>query len=127
MLVQIKKKIKYITKSILVFYKNNLPQIVFLVFIAGVLFIAGRLPYINIISHYYFYAFALVWIIAIFLFKLQITMRMVLFGGLGAFVVAIPLVILYLDSLADIVGFVAYLLLLTYIIREIVVQREKLR
>lgn len=126
MLEKIKKIIVSLKQSPK-FFRNNLAQVVFLIFLAQILFVLGRLPYINIISHYYFYALALLWIVAIFLFKLHITMRMVLIAAIVAFVVAIPFVIIHLDSIADILGFIAYMLLLTYIIREIIVQKKTMR
>lgn len=123
-MVQIKKKIISIYAFCTEFFKDYLPHIVFLVFTAQLLVAMGGWPYLNIISKYYFYAFATLWILSNFLFKKHITNRGILITGIVMFILAIPTVILELNFLSDIFGFAAFVFLSTYVVREIVAQRD---
>lgn len=122
-MVQIKKKITSTYSFSIRFFKDYLPQIVFLVFIAQLLVGMGGWPYINIISKYYFYVFATLWILSNFLFKKYITNEGILITGIIMFVLAIPFVILELDFFSDIFGFAAFVSLFTYVARKIVSRR----
>lgn len=44
--------------------------------------------------------------------------------GIAMFILAIPTAILELDFLSDIFGFAAFVFLFTYVVREIVAQRN---
>lgn len=123
-MVQIKKKIISIYSFCIKFFKDYLPHIVFLVFTAQLLIAMGGWPYLNIISKYYFYAFATLWILSNFLFRKYITNRGILIMGIIMFVLAIPTTILELAFLSDVFGFVAFVFLFTYVVREIVAQRN---
>lgn len=125
-MAQIKKKIISIYSFFIKFFKDFLPQIVFLVFISQLLIAMGGWPYLNIISKYYFYAFAIVWILSNFLFKKYITNKGILIMGISMFILAIPVVILELNFLSDVLGFAAFVFLSTYVVREIIYQRDSI-
>lgn len=126
MVAQNKKKIIKLLKSLSIFFKEYLAEIVFLVFALQLLIAIGALPYFNIINRYYYYVAGLLWIIANILFKKQLTNRKILIVGILMFFFAIPFVILDFSSVASAFGFAAFLILFTYIVRELFAQRDNL-
>lgn len=121
-----KKKTIELLKLIPVFFKRYLSEIVFLVFTLQLLIAMGTLPYFNIIGKYYFYVAGALWILANFLFKIHITNRRILIAGFIMFVLAIIPAIFQLNYISDIFGFGAYLFLITYILKQIFIERDKL-
>lgn len=126
MLDNAKKKVIKIYSHLPNFFKEYLPHIVFLVFTYQLLSFLNTLPYINIINKYYYYVFALLWVFANFLFKKTITNRRILISGIMMFVIAIIPVILEQDYAGDILGFVAYLFIFSYVIRQLISERTEL-
>jgi len=122
-----KEKTIKIAKQVPGVFKAYLPHVVFMVFIFQLLMFFGTLPYFNIINKYYYYVFGLLWIISNLIFKQQISNRRILVGGISMFVFAIPIVLLGLDYFADILGFAAFLLLFTYLLRQIFIDRQLLQ
>lgn len=122
-----KKKVINSLKFFPWFFENYLPHIVFLVFTFQVLLLIGALPYFNILRNYYYFAFGILWILANILFKKYITNRKILILGIMMFVIAIPAVLINLESAADSIGFVAFLLLLTYVLRQLFIERRDLQ
>jgi hypothetical protein len=122
-----KKKTLNLIKTLPVAFKAYLPHIVFLVFTFQLLVFFGTLPYINIIGKYYYYVFGLLWIFSNFLFKQYLTNKKILIFGILMFFLAIPVAILDLNSFADAIGFAAFLLLITYILRQIFIDRSSLK
>lgn len=116
-----------IFKSLSNFFKAHLPEIVFLVFISQLLISLNALPYFNIISKYYYYATAFIWVLLNILFRRYITNKKILILGITTFIITIPFTVLGLDPISEALGFLAFLLLITYIIREIFTQRNLLR
>lgn len=126
MLDKVQKKIIKIYSHLPKFFKEYLPHIVFLVFTYQLLSFLNTLPYVNIINKYYYYVFALLWIFANFLFKKSITNKRILISGMMMFIFAIIPVILEQDYIGDILGFVAYLFIFSYVLRQIIVDRTEL-
>lgn len=124
MLDIIQKKIIKIYTYSLIFFRAYLPHIVFLVFTFQFLSFLNTLPYFNIINKYYYYVVALLWIFANFLFKEYITNRRILISGIIMFIIAIIPVMFEQNEPSDILGFVAFILIFTYVVREIVDQRD---
>lgn len=127
MLKKIKKKIKKIYISAFNFFRSYLPHIVFLVFTFQLLSSLNTLPYFNIINRYYYYVFAILWVFSNFLFKKYITSRRILISGIFMFILAIPTSIIGMEFINDVLGFAAFILILTYLLREIIIKREYLR
>lgn len=126
MLDAVKKKILKIYNHLPNFFKGYLPHIVFLVFTYQFLSFLNTLPYVNIINKYYYYVFALLWIFANFLFKKSITNRRILISGVMMFIIAIIPVILEQDYIGDVLGFVAYLFIFSYVVRQTITDRAEL-
>lgn len=122
-----KKKIKELYIRGLNFFRSYLPHIVFLVFAFQLLSFFNTLPYFNIIDKYYYYVFAILWILSNFLFKKYITNRRILISGISMFILAIPVSIIELEFINDILGFAAFVLIFTYVVRQVFVEREYLR
>lgn len=126
-MVKVKEKIITIFRSLISFFKAHLPEIVFLVFVLQLLVSLNALPYFNIINKYYYYVTAFIWVLLNILFKEYITNKKILTIGIITFIIAIPFVVLSLDPISEMFGFLAFLLLFTYVIREIFTQKNLLR
>lgn len=127
MLKAYKKKAITIFKSLSSFFKAHLPEIVFLVFISQLLLSLNALPYFNIINKYYYYVTAVIWVLLNILFKEYITNKKILAIGIMSFIFAVPFVILDLSPISEALGFFAFLLLFTYLVREIFTQKDLLK
>jgi hypothetical protein len=117
------KIFKYLTYL----FKAHLPEIVFLVIVIQILFSLNALPYFNIINKYYYYVTAIIWVLLNVLFKQYITNKKILVLGIVTFVLALPFTILGIDTISENFGFLAFLLLFTYLLREIYNQRNALK
>lgn len=126
MLEHYKKKTVKIFKELSTFFNKYLAKIVFLVFLLQLLLAIGNLPRFNVIDKYYVYVIGIVWIVANILFKIHITNNRILILGLIMFLLAIPPTVLQFGVISDWLGFGAFLLLCTYIIRQIVIERKKI-
>jgi len=127
MLEKIYKKITKISLGFSRFFKEHLAQIVFLVFAFQILSFIGALPYFNLIAKYQFYIASLLWILANFLFRQYINTKIILKLALLVFILDVPIIILDFESLSSVSGFVAFVLLFTYVCRKIFVERNELK
>lgn len=100
------------------FFKGHLAHIVFLVFALQVLVAAGALPYLNLISQYSYYVFTTVWVIAVFLFKKQITISLILKWIIVLFLIGISTALLGLTNFNDALGFAIFVLIATGVIKK---------
>lgn len=126
MLDKIKKKIIKIYLELFKFYKEYLAQIVFLVFALQLLSFISTLPYFNLIGKYYFYVAGLLWVFSNFLFKQYIRNDRILKAAIIAFIIDIPIAMLELNDFSDTIGFAAFLLLLTYVLRQVFIGKKEL-
>lgn len=124
MLDNIQKKIITICIALFKFFKEYLAQIVFLVFALQLLSYISTLPYFNLINKYYFYVAGILWVFSNFLFKNYIKNDRILKAVLLAFILDIPLEIFDLEAFSDTVGFAAFLLLFTYVLRQIFLEKR---
>lgn len=120
MLGRFKKKILFLVNISSHFFKDHLAHIVFLVFAFQVLVAAGALPYFNLISQYSYYVFTAVWVIAVFLFKKQITSGLILKCIVALFLIGIPTAMLNLTNFNDALGFYIFVLIATGVIKKTV-------
>lgn len=122
-----KDKTIILFRALTYFFKTHLPEIVFVVFIFQLLVSLNALPYFNIINKYYYYVTAFIWILLNILFKKYITNKKILVIGIISFIFAVPFVILDLGPISEALGFFSFLLLFTYILREVFTQRDLLK
>lgn len=120
MLGHFKKNIVYLVSYCGRFFKEHLAHIVFLVFAFQILVAAGALPYFNLVSQYAYYVFTTIWIIAVFLFKKQITSYLILKLIIILFFIGIPISLLGLVNFSDTLGFVIFVFIATGVIKKIV-------
>ncbi len=118
MLGYFKEKIVYFVNYCKRFFKEHLAHIVFLVFSFQVLVAAGALPYLNLISQYSYYVFTTVWIIAVFLFRKQITSVFILKGIIGLLLLGIPTSLLGFTNPSDALGFAIFVLIGTGVVKK---------
>ena len=120
MLGSFKEKAFYLINYCKGFFKGHLAHIVFLVFSFQVLVAAGALPYFNLISQYSYYVFTATWIIAVFLFKKQITSSFVLKAIIILILLGIPTALLGFANAADALGFATFVLIGTGVVKKII-------
>lgn len=118
MLEYLKKKIVYFVVFGKHFFKEHLAHVVFLVFSFQVLVAAGALPYLNLISQYSYYIFTTVWIIAVFLFRKQITSLFILKGIIVLLLLGIPSALLGFTNTVDALGFAIFVLIGTGVVKK---------
>lgn len=118
MLGLFKKKTLFLVNTSSHFFKDHLAHIVFLVFAFQVLVAAGALPYFNLISQYSYYVFTAVWIIAVFLFRKQITSPFILKGIIALLLLGIPTALLGLTNFIDALGFYIFVLIATGVVKK---------
>ncbi len=115
-----KEKVFYLINYCKSFFKRHLAHIVFLVFSFQVLVAAGALPYFNLISQYSYYVFTATWIIAVFLFRKQITSPFILRGIIIFILLGIPTALLGFVNAADALGFATFVLIGTGVVKKII-------
>lgn len=120
MLGYFKKKIVYKVKYCTHFFKGHLAQIVFLVFSFQVLVALGALPYFNLVSQYSYYVFTVTWIIAVFLFRKQITSYLILKSIIALFLISIAISLFGLVNFSDTIGFVIFVFIATGVTKKII-------
>jgi len=86
----------------------------------------NTLPYFNIIDKYYYYIAAILWILANLLLREYITNKRTLIFGIAMFILAIPFTVIELEFASDVLGFAAYVFILTYVIRQLIIERVSL-
>ena len=127
MVNKIQKKINTLFKNGYGFFKSHLAGIVFLFFIFQLFAFFNTLPYFNLIGHYFYFVFGLLWIVFLLLFKKYIRNIFILIGGVSMFILAIPMALFEIEFLTEMFGFIAFLLIGTYVIRQIFFEREQLK
>ena len=112
------------TKLIL---KDNLSQITFLLVIFLFLYQLRGLPYVNVISNYIIYVFIIVLILAWIMYYKFVKTIWLLYGALASFILAIPAVLLHLESASSMLGFISFILITVGLIQKIYSERRQLR
>ncbi len=127
MFTYIKKKIIETVDKIINFFKENLAQIIFLVFLLQFLLGAKTLPYINLINNYEFYVIGLFIFLSMVIFRVIIPYERVLQIVLGLFILASIVAIFDQTIIADLLGFIIFVLLLLIVGRQILREKEDLK
>jgi len=118
MLGRFKKKTLFLVNFSTHFFRGHLAHIVFLVFAFQILVAAGVLPYLNLISQYSYYVFTTVWIIAVLVFRKQITTHLILKAIIVLFLIGIPTAMLGLANFNDALGFSIFVLVATGVVKK---------
>lgn len=127
MVARIKKKIKEISSKTSIFVKENLIQIllVFAVFIF--LEISKSFPYVNLIPSVDFLIVGFTILLAVLVFRVTIPNKVIALVAIFLFVAAAFFTMVELMDIADMIGFMVYVLLSIMIIRQVLQEREDLK
>lgn len=127
MFTYIKKKIIEITDRIIAFFKDNLAQIIFLVFLLQFLMSAKSMPYINLINNFEFYSIGLLLFLSMIIFRVIIPYRKTIQIVIVLFAVAGFVSIIEQVAISDLIGFMTFVLLLLIVGRQILREKEDLK
>ena len=123
----IKKEIINLSDRVINFFKENLAQVIFLVFLIQILLGAKTLPYINLIKNYEFFVIGLFIFLSLVIFRVIIPYEKMMQIVVGLFVVATVVTIFDQVLLADLLGFIIFVLLLMVVGRQILRERQDLK
>lgn len=126
MFTYIKKKIIEITDRIITFFKDNLAQIIFLVFLLQFLLSAKSIPYINLINNFEFYSIGLLLFLSMIIFRVIIPYQKTIQIVIVLFAVAALVSVIEQVAISDLIGFIAFVLLLLIVGRQILREKEDL-
>ena len=127
MFTYIKKKIIEITDRIITFFKVNLAQIIFLVFLLQLLLAAESLPYINLINNFEFYSIGLLLFLSMIIFRVIIPYHKTIQIVLVLFIAAAFVSIIEQVAISELIGFVTFVLLLLVVGRQILREKDDLK
>jgi len=117
-----KLNIKQIQNTLVTWYVNNLPKIVFIYVLHVVTSFLVTLPYINIFASDLL-PYLLDWIAIVVLFKVQ--KKIIFWLGVVFFVIAIPFGILHLQVILELFGLLAFVSIVSYLIMSLVLTEKK--
>jgi hypothetical protein len=121
------KKIIKISNQISDFVRENLVQLAIIGGLFVFLEIIQTFPYINIIPNYQFLVIGFMLFLTVVLLKVSVSNRKIISAVLILFLFTPILEIFDIKRVSDLIGFVAFILLTIVIIRQIVIDREKLK
>lgn len=127
MFTYIKKKIIEITDRIITFFKDNLAQIIFLVFLLQFLLSAKSMPYINLVNNFEFYSIGLLLFLSMIIFRVIIPYHKTIQIVIVLFAVAALVSVIEQVAISDLIGFIAFVLLLLIVGRQILREKEDLK
>lgn len=123
----IKKKVKSISDKVSIFVNKNIIRIIIILGTFIFLEISKSFPYINLIPNVDFLIVGFTLLFAVVLFRVTIPNKGIILVVLFFFIVAMLVSIVELNDIADMIGFIIYVLLSIMIIRQIFVERKKLK
>lgn len=127
MFTYIKKKIIEITDKVITFFKDNLAQIIFLVFLLQFLMFAKSLPYINLINNFEFYSIGLLLFLSMIIFRVIIPYHKTIQIVIVLFVAAAFISVIEQVAISDLIGFITFVLLLLIVGRQILREKDDLK
>lgn len=127
MFTNIKKKIIETIDRVITFFKDNLAQIIFLVFLLQFLLAAKSFPYINLINNYEFYAIGFFLFLSMIVFRVIIPYERIVQVVLLLFGVAAVVTIAGQKAASELIGFVTFVLILFIVGRQILRERDDLK
>ncbi|MEK7518127.1 MAG: hypothetical protein AAB583_06315 [Patescibacteria group bacterium] len=123
----IHKKIVKIFGEASIFIRENLAQIVIIVGAFVLLEVIQSFPYINIIPNYQFLVIGFTLLLAVVLLRVSISNKKIMLAVLVLLFLGAIITIFDIEKILELVGFVAFVLLVFIIIRQIVNDRESLK
>lgn len=123
----VKKKIKEISDKSSIFIKENIIKILVILGIFIVLEISKNFPYINLIPNVDFLIVGFTLLLAVVLFRVTIPNKGIILVVLFLFVLAMLVSIIELNDIADMIGFIIFMLISIMIFRQIFAERKKLK
>jgi hypothetical protein len=127
MVTYIKKKIKELSDEVSNFVKKNIIRILVVLGVFIFLEVSKSFPYVNIIPNVDFLIIGFTLLLAVFLLRVTIPNRGIILIVLFSFFMAMVVTIVELNDIADMIGFVIYILLSIMIIRQVSAERKKLK
>ena len=123
----LKKKIKEISDKFSIFVKENIIRILVVLGIFIVLEISKSFPYINIIPNIDFLIVGFTLFLAVTLFRVSIPNRSIILIVLFLFAIATLVTIVELKDIVEMIGFIIFVLLTIVVVRQIFLERRKLK
>lgn len=127
MVNSIKKKIKELSDKVSIFIKDNLIRILIILAIFISLEVSKSFPYVNLIPNVDFLIVGFTLFLSVLLFRVTIPNKGIILVVLFFFIVAMLVSIVELGDIAEMIGFVIYVLLSIMIIRQVFAERKKLK
>lgn len=126
MFSNIKKKIKEISDKISIFVNENIIRIVIVAGSFILLEISKSFPYINLIPSIDFLIVGFTLLLVVFLFRVTIPNRNIVLVVLFFLIIAAFTTIVELKDIAEMSGFIIFVLLTLMIVRQIFQERKQL-
>ncbi len=123
----IKKKIKFIKDQISNFVEVNIIRILVVLGIFIFLEISKTFPYVNLIPSVDFLIVGFTLLLSVLLFRVTIPNKGIILVVLFFLVIAAFVTIVELKDIADMIGFIIFVLLSIMIFRQIFTERKKLK
>lgn len=127
MVNSIKKEIKEVSDKVALFIRDNLIRIFIVLAIFIFLEVSKSFPYVNIIPNIDFLIVGFTLLLAVALFRVAIPNKGIILVVLFFFILAMIVSITELNDIADMIGFIIYVLLSIMILRQVFVERKKLK
>lgn len=127
MVGRLKRKIKEISNKSSIFIKGNLIQILIVLAVFIFLEISKSFPYINLIPNIDFLIVGFTILLAVLVFRVTIPNKAIVLVVVFSFVAAAFFTIVELMDIADMTGFIIYVLLSIMIIRQVLRERKDLK
>lgn len=121
------KKIVKISNQTSVFVQKNLVQLAIIGGLFVFLEVIQTFPYVNIIPSYQFLVIGFILFLTVLLLRVTISNRRIIQAILILFFVASIVAIFDVKRISDLIGFIIFVLLALVIIRQIVIDRTKLK
>lgn len=127
MVSYIKKKIKEISDRVSIFVERNIIRILFIAGSFITLEIGKSFPYINLIPNVDFLIVGFTLLLAVALFRVTIPNKGIILVVLFFFFFAMLVSIVELNDIADMIGFIIFVLLSIMITRQVLQERKQLK
>lgn len=123
----LKKKIVTYTNIVIEFVRKYLVQIIIISGTFIILLLIRSFPYINIIPNYQFLVIGITLFLIVAFFNAFITNKNIVWGVLIFFAVAAIATIVGMTVIANVIGFVIFVLLAITTLREIIKERKEFK